>query len=73
MFQTLKLVPAKVFGLEGEFVAVVAFTLGGLAMFFLPVIDRNTPTSRRVVSWMAAALLLFMLAMTVMVLRGGGQ
>jgi len=73
MFQTLKLVPAKLFGLEGEFVAVVAFTLGGLAMFFLPVIDRNTSTSRRVVAWMAAALLLFMLAMTVMVLRGGGQ
>jgi len=73
MFQTLKLVPAKVLGLEGEFVAVVAFGLGGLAMFFLPLIDRDTRTSRRVVSWTAAALVLYMIAMTAMVLRGGGQ
>jgi quinol-cytochrome oxidoreductase complex cytochrome b subunit len=72
-FETLKLVPAKVFGLVGEFVAVVGFALGGAVLFFLPILDRDTRLSRRIVSWMAAAVVLYMLAMTLVVLRGGGS
>jgi|SRR5579864_118864 len=71
-FQTLKFVPARVLGLEGEFVASLAFGLGGAALFFLPLIDRNTETSRRIVTWLGAAALLYMIAMTALALRAGG-
>jgi cytochrome b6 len=71
-FQTLKFVPAKLFGLEGEFVASIAFGLGGAALLALPLLDRNTQTSRRIVTWMGAAVVLYMVAMTVLALRGGG-
>jgi cytochrome b6 len=71
-FQTLKFVPARLFGLEGEFVASVAFGLGGAALFALPLLDRNTQTSRRIVTWMGAAVVLYMVAMTALALRGGG-
>jgi cytochrome b6 len=71
-FETLKLVPARVLGLEGEFVAVLAFAAGGAALVALPLLDRNTPRSRRLVAWLAAAVVLYMLSMTLVVLRGGG-
>ncbi len=70
-FESLKLVPGRVLGLEGELVAVLAFGLGGVALFFLPILDRDTRRSRGIVSWMAAAIVLYMVAMTVLVLREG--
>ncbi len=36
MYQTLKILPAKVFFLEGEFVGVLFFTLGGLLWMTVP-------------------------------------
>jgi cytochrome b6 len=70
-FQTLKFVPATLLGLEGEFVASLAFGFGGLALFALPLLDRNTHTSRRIVTWMGAAVVLYIIAMTALALGGG--
>ena len=44
MFYSLKLLPGQLFGiewLEGEQVGVILFTLGGAALFLLPLIDRG--------------------------------
>jgi cytochrome b6 len=46
MFQALKLLPAHVGPLEGEMVGVLAFMIGGLAWFTLPLWDRPTPDGR---------------------------
>jgi len=48
MFQTLKLIPAHVFFLEGEVLGVVAFGLAGLAWFLVPFWgSRVSPAKRR--------------------------
>lgn len=41
MFETLKLLPAKVMGIEGEILGLAAFTLGGLFWFLAPLWDRK--------------------------------
>jgi cytochrome b6 len=42
MFQTLKLLPATIAGVEGELVGLAAFGIGGLLWFFLPLLDRRS-------------------------------
>jgi cytochrome b6 len=42
MFQTLKLLPAMIAGVEGELVGLFAFGLAGAAWFFLPLLDRRS-------------------------------
>ena len=68
-FQALKYVPPRVLGVDGELLAVAALGLGAVALVALPFLDRGTPGSRRAVSIAAAAILLFMLVMTVLALR----
>jgi cytochrome b6 len=46
LFQTLKIVPAKILFLNGDTVAVLLMLLAGLLIFFLPVID-NRPVERK--------------------------
>lgn len=72
-FQALKYMPSHILGINGELVAVAGLSLGAMALLLLPFIDRNTVRSRRIVSWAAIAALLFMAAMTIIALRGGGQ
>jgi len=59
MFQTLKLFPARVLGLNGELVAVLIMMAGMAALFLLPFID-NRPFARKgkvitVLAWAAFA------------------
>jgi cytochrome b6 len=70
-FQALKLMPAHVLGVNGELIAIGAMTLGGLALVFLPFLDRDTARSRLIVTWGAALALVFMVAMTLFALLGG--
>jgi cytochrome b6 len=72
-FQALKYMPSHVLGINGELLAVVGLSLGALALLLLPLIDRNTVRSRRIVTWVGAFALVFMVVMTVIALRGGGQ
>lgn len=46
LFQTLKIVPAKILFVDGDIVAVLLMLMAGLFIFFLPVID-NKPTERK--------------------------
>ena len=68
MFQTLKLLPATVAGVEGELVGLLAFGLAGLAWFFVPVLDirssRDEPS--RWLTLMGVAALLFIAIMTLL-------
>ena len=68
MFQTLKLLPATVAGVEGELVGLLAFGLAGLAWFFVPVLDirssREEPS--RWLTLMGVAALLFIAIMTLL-------
>jgi cytochrome b6 len=70
-FQALKYMPAHILGVDGELVAIVAMGLGAMALLFLPFLDRNTPRSRAIVSWLAVGALVFMIAMTLLALTGG--
>jgi cytochrome b6 len=42
MFQTLKLLPSHILGLEGELAGVLGFGLVGLVLILMPFIDRRT-------------------------------
>ena len=42
MFQTLKFIPAKVFGIDGDVVGTMLFSLAGLFWFLVPVWNRKT-------------------------------
>jgi cytochrome b6 len=46
-FQTLKLLPAKVLGMEGEAVGVFALSLGGLLWLLVPFLDRRASRGER--------------------------
>ncbi len=52
LFQTLKLFPAQVLGINGELVAVLLMLAGLLVVFVLPFID-NRPAERkgRIITW----------------------
>lgn len=59
MFQTLKLFPARVLGINGELVAVLIMMAGMAALLFLPFID-NRPFERKgkvvtVLAWVGLA------------------
>jgi len=66
MFQTLKLFPARVLGLNGELVAVMIMMVGMAALLFLPFID-DRPFERKgkVVSVLAWAGLAYAIGMSI--------
>jgi cytochrome b6 len=60
MFETLKLIPAHVLGIEGELIGLGVFGLGGLVWFLVPVLDRGSRTGHRsraflVLGWLLLA------------------
>ncbi len=68
MFQTLKLLPGSVAGLEGELIGLFAFGLAGLMWFFLPLIDRRSSReeSSPLVTAAGVLALVFIAVMTVL-------
>ena len=67
MFQTLKLIPAKVLGMDGEVIAILAFGLGGLAWVVVPFLDRAPGDRRRsrVLTIAGVIVVIYVVAMTV--------
>ena len=66
MFQTLKMIPARLGFLDGEMVGILTFGLAGVAWTLLPFFDRNG--SRRLRQWFVGAgifALAYMAGMTV--------
>ena len=66
MFQTLKLIPAKILGVDGEMLGILAFGLVGAVALLLPFLDRKGPfNTRRWISGLACVFLGYMAVMTV--------
>jgi cytochrome b6 len=66
MFQTLKVIPAKILGMDGEMLGILAFGVVGAAAVLLPFLDREKPfRTRRWISGFACIFLGYMVAMTV--------
>jgi len=66
MFQTLKVLPAKVWFIDGEVLGVLAFGAGGLLWLLLPFFDRNGQGRAR--QWILGAgifAVAYIIAMTV--------
>jgi cytochrome b6 len=46
MFQTLKLIPSHVLGVEGEMLGVLGFTVAAALLIFVPFLDRRSAVGR---------------------------
>ncbi len=64
MFQALKLIPAHVFGLEGEMLGVMFFGFCGLIVLLVPFLDWGQ-RSRQVLNGLAIISLIFAIVMTI--------
>src|SRR5205085_11456614 len=47
MFQTLKLIPAKILIFDGEVIGILAFGLCGLLLFLVPFLDKSPVHPKR--------------------------
>jgi quinol-cytochrome oxidoreductase complex cytochrome b subunit len=65
MSQSLKYLPGKILGIDGDVVGVCAFGLGGLFLFFVPFLDRSAAHERRspFFTLIGVLILAFMLTM----------
>ncbi|MFH1177609.1 MAG: cytochrome bc complex cytochrome b subunit [Acidobacteriota bacterium] len=69
MFESLKLLPAHVLGIEGELVGLAVFSIGGLVWFLAPVLDRASTRGRPgrafvVLGWLVLAYLVSFTALS---------
>ena len=66
MFQTLKMLPAHILGIEGELVGIAAFGLGGLVLFLIPFLDRPRKDGKpgRAWTWAIVGVIVYMIALT---------
>ena len=67
MFQTLKWLPAKILGMDGEVLGIMAFNLVGLLLFLVPFIDRDPSNHRRrmIFNVIGAVALLYIVVLTI--------
>ncbi len=66
MFQTLKLLPAHIFGIEGELLGVLGFSVVGLVLVLMPFLDCRAASGKRS-RWPAAfgiALIVYSIVLT---------
>ena len=66
MFQTLKVLPAEILGVEGELLGVAAFSVLGVVLLLVPFLDRPRPGAKPSKLWtyLTYAALAFILVMT---------
>ena len=67
MFQTLKLLPAEILGVEGELLGVAAFGVLGVVLLLVPFLDRPGPGAKPSKLWtyLTLAALAFIVGMTI--------
>jgi cytochrome b6 len=67
MFQTLKLIPSKILGMDGEVLGILAFGLGGVFLLLVPFLDCDPARHRRTVFFTVAGvvIVLYIIALTV--------
>jgi len=66
MFQTLKMLPAQILGINGELIGVGGFGLAGVILLILPFLDKPGPDGKYRRIWQIAGLLalMFIIVMT---------
>ena len=67
MFQTLKLLPGHILGIEGELLGVLAFGVIGLVLIAMPFLDRNASpgkTSSRLAAAFGLLLIVYSVVLT---------
>ncbi len=72
MFTTLKIIPAHVFSIEGEILAIFGFMIGGLLWMLVPLMDRNAARERRspvftFLGWVVVLYIIVFTALTYLV------
>ena len=67
MFQTLKYLPAKILGLDGEVLGIMAFNVVALLLFIVPFVDRGPENRRRTLIFniIGVVALLYIVVMTI--------
>jgi len=67
MFQTLKLLPAKIWKFDGEVLGILAFNAVALLLFVVPFVDRSPENRRRrmVFNLLGIVALLYIVVMTI--------
>src|SRR5437763_2546398 len=67
VFQTLKLLPAKVGSLEGEVIGLMAFGFAATVLLIVPFLDKTkpSPTRRLIFKSLGVAAILYILVMTI--------
>jgi cytochrome b6 len=66
MFQTLKLIPSKVWLINGEILGVLAFGLAGFLWLLLPFFESDQPSrTKGLITGIAVAVLAYMAGMSV--------
>ena len=67
MFQTLKYLPAKILGMDGEVLGIMAFNVVALLLFIVPFVDRGPENRRRTLIFniIGVLALLYILVMTI--------
>ena len=67
MFQTLKYLPAKILGMDGEVLGIMAFNLVALLLFVVPFLDRGPENRKRTLIFKVVGVvaLLYIVVMTI--------
>src|SRR5436189_3089896 len=67
MFQTLKWIPAKILGIDGEVLGIMTFNVIALLLFIVPFVDRSPENRRRRLVFNAVGVLalLYIVVMTI--------
>jgi cytochrome b6 len=67
-FQTLKMIPSHILGLEGELLGILGFGVAGAALVLLPFLDRRSSEGRPspIVTVLAALALVYLAVFTVL-------
>ena len=66
MFQTLKMLPAQILGINGELIGVAGFGLAGVVLLILPFLDKPGPDGkyRRIWQWLGILALVYIIVLT---------
>ena len=67
MFQTLKLIPARILVVDGEIVGILAFGLGALLWVLVPFLDKPeaSPSRSRLFTMIGIVIVLYIIGMTI--------
>ena len=73
MFQTLRMIPSRVLGIEGELLGIVGFGLAALVWALVPFLDTPDGRGPRARAWSVIGVLamLYVIVFTLLVYRGG--